>query len=69
MADPREDRLYVKPAQGRLVRHPRTFRPIAEHGQDVTNERGYFTRRLIAGDVEQVTAPGVPARRAPKREA
>ena len=67
MADPREDRLYVKPAQGRLVRHPRTFRPIAEHGQDVTNERGYFTRRLIAGDVELVTAP--PVRRAPKREA
>ena len=66
MADPREDRLYVKPAPGKLVRHPRTFRPIDERGQDVTNERGYFTRRLNAGDVVQVDAPPRAARPAKK---
>lgn len=55
MTDPKEtERLIVKPAPGRLVRHPRTFRPIPEGGQDVTTERNYFHRLLRAGDVVMV---------------
>jgi hypothetical protein len=39
------------------VRHPRTFRPIDERGQDVTAERGYFTRMLRSGDVVRASQP------------
>ena len=46
-----DDRLFVKPAPGRLVRHPRTMRPLPEEGADVTSERGYFHRMLRTGDV------------------
>jgi hypothetical protein len=51
MAADDEARLIVKPAAGRLVRHPRTMRPLDAEGQDVTSERGYFHRMLRAGDV------------------
>jgi hypothetical protein len=50
-----DERLYVKPTPGRLVRHPRTMRPIPEEGADVTTDRGYFHRAIRAGDV--VIAP------------
>jgi hypothetical protein len=52
--------LVVKPARG-LVRHPRTFRPIRDEGEDVSAYRGYFNRLLRTGDVVVV----VPQ---PKRE-
>ena len=55
--DDTDDRLYVKPAPGRLVRHPRTMRPIPEEGADVTSERGYFHRMIRAGDVIVVPRP------------
>ena len=53
-----DDRLFVKPAPGRLLRHPGTFRPIPAEGQDVTGERGYFHRMIRAGDA--VVAPRPP---------
>jgi len=54
-----DDRLFVKPAPGRLVRHPRTMRPIPGEGADVTSERGYFHRMIRAGDVVVVPRPGM----------
>lgn len=53
----RDDRLYVRPVEGRLVRHPRSMRPIPEEGADVTSERGYFHRMLRVGDVVVVARP------------
>jgi hypothetical protein len=44
-------RMWVKPAEGRLIRHPRTFRPMRAEGMDVTSEAGYFHRLLRVGDV------------------
>ena len=55
--DTDDERLFVKPAPGRLVRHPRTFRPIPEEGADVTSERGYFHRMIRAGDVVRIPRP------------
>lgn len=46
-----EQRLFVKPVPGRLVRHPKTFRVIREEGEEVTSERSYFHRMIRAGDV------------------
>ena len=54
---PAEDRLYVRPVEGRLVRHPRTMRPIPDEGADVSSERGYFHRMMRAGDVVAVPRP------------
>ena len=51
------DRLFVKPAEGRLVRHPRTMRPLPPEGQDVSSERNYFHRMIRAGDVVMVPKP------------
>ncbi len=67
MATPENDdeRLYVKPAPGRLVRHPRTMRPLPEEGADVTSERGYFHRMIRTGDVVVVPRPAKPVRRQP----
>ena len=59
--DDTNDRLFVRPVPGRLVRHPRTMRPIPEEGADVTSERGYFHRMIRAGDV--VAAPRPAGRR------
>jgi hypothetical protein len=61
-----DDRLFVKPVRGRLVRHPRTMRPIPEEGADVTAERGYFHRMIRAGDV--VVAPRPWSRRKDEEE-
>jgi uncharacterized protein DUF2635 len=55
-------RFVVKPAPGRLVRHPRSFRPIREEGEDVTSERSYFHRMLRAGDVVVVPQHPKPAK-------
>ena len=55
--DTDDERLFVKPVPGRLVRHPRTMRPIPEEGADVTSERGYFHRMIRAGDVVVVPRP------------
>jgi hypothetical protein len=54
------ERLVVKPVDDRLVRHPRTFRPIHPDGQDVTADRGYFHRMLRAGDVVRVSEADAP---------
>ena len=63
-----QEKLIVKPVAGRLVRHPRTMRPIPEDGQDVTSERNYFHRMMRAGDV--VVVPNTPpAKQTPKKEA
>jgi hypothetical protein len=50
-------RLFVKPAPGRLVRHPETMRPLRAEGEDVTSARAYFARRLRDGDVVLATPP------------
>jgi hypothetical protein len=52
-----DDRLFVKPAPGRLVRHPRTFRPLPPEGADVTSERFYFHRMIRAGDCVVIPRP------------
>jgi hypothetical protein len=63
------EKLVVKPAPGRLIRHPRTMRPIAEGGQDVTSEKGYFHRMLRVGDVVVVPTAPPAAKPLPKKEA
>jgi hypothetical protein len=67
MANPTErERLFVKPAPNRLIRHPRTMRPLPPEGADVTAERGYFHRMLRTGDVvlaPQPTRKGPPAKK------
>ncbi|ECY1177898.1 DUF2635 domain-containing protein [Salmonella enterica] len=44
------DVLNIKPAPGRIVRDPKTMKPLAEAGE--TKPRiSYWTRRLADGDV------------------
>jgi Protein of unknown function (DUF2635) len=56
-----DEPYYVKPAPGRLVRHPRSRRPIPEEGQDVRSERAYFQRLVRVGDVILVAKSADPA--------
>ena len=68
MSNEQDERLIVKPAEGRLVRHPRTGRPLHPDGQDVTSERGYFHRMLRVGDVVRVSAKPAQPQPQPKKE-
>jgi hypothetical protein len=56
----REGRLFVRPAPGRLIRHPVTMRPLRDEGEDVTSARFYFHRMIRAGDVIVVPRPAKP---------
>jgi hypothetical protein len=64
---PADERLFVRPVEGRLVRHPRTMRPIPEEGADVTSDRGYFHRMIRAGDVTVAPRPTGGVQRESKR--
>lgn len=43
-------RITVKPAEGRLVRHPGSYKPLAADGEAV-EKNSYWVRKLRAGDV------------------
>ncbi|MFC0710752.1 DUF2635 domain-containing protein [Azorhizophilus paspali] len=47
------DRRTLKPADGRLVRHPADYRPLAAEGEPV-ELNSYWRRKLKAGDVIEV---------------
>jgi hypothetical protein len=47
------DRIVLKPVEGRLVRHPSTYKPLAVDGEAVENN-SYWIRKLGAGDVVEV---------------
>ena len=65
MAAQNTEPLYVKPAPGRLIRHPYSMRVMPEEGFEVKGElRGYWHRMLRAGDL--VVIP--PPHKAPKPE-
>lgn len=49
--------MFVRPKPGLKVRHNQTRRHIPAAGLEVPDGDRYFTRRLIAGDVELVAAP------------
>jgi hypothetical protein len=59
-------RITVKPAEGRLVRHPGNYRPLAADGEQV-EKNSYWTRKLRAGDVVEVK-PAAPAGQKTKGE-
>ena len=42
--------VFIKPAEGVLVRHPRTFVPIPAKGKNVS-WNGYWKRLLDQGDI------------------
>ncbi len=42
--------MFVKPAPGRKVRDPITYRHISEAGEEVP-ESAYWVRRVASGDV------------------
>lgn len=48
--------MYVKPVQGRTVPDPSRGDALPPEGRDVPDNQ-YWQRRLIDGDVEQVTPP------------
>lgn len=49
------DRQTLKPAEGRLVRHPGSYKPLAAEGEAVEMS-SYWTRKVRAGDVVVVKA-------------
>jgi hypothetical protein len=51
------ERLFVKPAPGRLVRHPVSMRPLRAEGEGVVGFRGYWHRMITAGDVVVIERP------------
>lgn len=57
-------RITVKPADGRLVRHPGSYKPLAADGETVEKST-YWTRKLRAGDVVEVEQ-GAPAQKPTK---
>lgn len=54
-------RIHLKPAEGRLVRHPGTYKPLAADGEAV-EKNSYWLRKLKAGDVVHVKQ-GEPAQK------
>lgn len=48
------ERKTLKPAEGRLVRHPGSYKPLAADGEPV-EMNSYWHRKLRAGDVLDVT--------------
>lgn len=50
------EKLFVKPAAGRLVRDPVTLQALSDDGAEVTRS-SYWLRRLRDGDVEAMTKP------------
>jgi hypothetical protein len=51
--------LFVRPAPGRLIRHPQTMQPMPDDGFVVDGPmRFYFHRMMRAGDL--VVAPHPP---------
>ncbi|MCY1542051.1 hypothetical protein D9M68_777750 [compost metagenome] len=44
----------LKPAEGRLVRHPGSYKPLAAEGESV-EMNSYWHRKLKAGDVLEVS--------------
>lgn len=44
------DVLKIKPAPGRIVRDPKTMKPLADAGE-IKPRISYWTRRLADGDV------------------
>jgi len=49
-----EDRVKIRPAEGRLVRMPDGKQPLPAEGLEVERNT-YWIRRLRAGDVVEVT--------------
>jgi hypothetical protein len=59
----RPEPLYIKPAPGRLVRHPDSMRPLRQEGEPVRGYRFYWHRMIQAGDVLVVPRPAKPEER------
>ena len=57
-------RITLKPAEGRLVRHPGNYQPLAADGEAV-EKNSYWVRKVRAGDVIEVK----PAAAGQKKEA
>lgn len=54
--------MRLKPArEGLIVLDPATYLPLPSEGADVP-ETSYWQRRLLDGDVVEVTQPRAPAR-------
>jgi hypothetical protein len=59
MVTPRQ--LHVRPAiPGAVIRDPRTRRPLPDDGGRVPDST-FWNRRLLAGEVVEVTAEPTPA--------
>jgi hypothetical protein len=58
--DTRPAPLYIRPAPGRLVRHPDSMRPLRDGGERVHGHRFYWHRMIQAGDVLVVSQPAEP---------
>lgn len=57
--------MYLKPAQGLIVRDPHTRQPLPAEGREVQlNE--WWARRLRVGDVVEVQPTPAPLLRAPE---
>lgn len=52
--------IRIRAAEGRLVRDPKTMRPIPDDGIDVADTDVFWYRRIAAGDVV-ICDPPVPA--------
>lgn len=46
-------RIILKPVEGRLVRHPGNYQPLAADGEAV-EKNSYWVRKVLAGDVIEV---------------
>ncbi|MBR0643989.1 DUF2635 domain-containing protein [Plastoroseomonas hellenica] len=57
------ERVYVKPGEGRRVRHPETRLPIPAEGADLVRDL-FVRRRIAAGDLVVTERPS-PAATAP----
>ena len=48
-------KIFIRPAPGRMVRDPRTMKPLPESGKSV-ERTPFWIRRLKAGDVVSASA-------------
>ncbi len=48
--------VFIKPREGLLVRHPRTFVHLPAQGKSVS-WNGYWKRLLSQGDIEIISKP------------
>jgi hypothetical protein len=61
--------MKVKPAEGRMVRDPRSMQLVPPEGREVSDRDPFWRRRLRDGDVVLVDAPPATQKPAPAMEA